>query len=100
MCPQPFSSMDPLYALDAFEEMSLIQSLLNKPEMYLKELRQELIEISGTDVSVSTICKTLKRLGFSRKKLRQVALQRSEEQRLKFKEEMDYIPGCKCACVD
>jgi transposase len=59
----------PPRALDAFEEMSLIQSL-NKPEMYLEELREELIEFPGTDVSVSIICKTLKRLGFSRKKLR------------------------------
>ena len=77
--------------LDAFEEMSLIQSLLSKPEMYLEELRQELIQITGTDVSLSTICKTLKRLGFSRKKLKQVALQRSEEQRQGFLEEMSYL---------
>ena len=34
----------------AFEDMSLIQLLLNKPKIYLEELRQELIEISGTDV--------------------------------------------------
>ena len=87
-------------SLDAFEEMSLIQSLLNKPEMYLEELRQELIEISGTDVSVSTICKTLKRLGFSRKKLRQVALQRSEEQRLEFKEEMAYLDADMLVWID
>ena len=90
----------PPRSLDAFEEMSLIQSLLNKPEMYLEELRQELIEISGTDVSVSTICKTLKRLGFSRKKLRQVALQRSEEQRLEFKEEMAYLDADMLVWID
>ena len=75
----------PPRALDAFKKISLIQSLLNKPDMYLEELRQESIQISGTDVSVSTICKTLKHLGFSRKKLRQVALQRSEDQRLEHR---------------
>ena len=77
--------------LDAFEEMSLIQSLVSRPEMYLEELRQELIQITGTDVSVSTICKTLKRLGFSRKKLKQVALQRSEEHRQAFLKGMSYL---------
>ena len=81
----------PPRALDAFEEMSLIQSLLSKPDIYLEELRQELIQVTGTDVSLSTICRTLKRLGFSRKKLRHVALQRSEERRLKFMEEMAYL---------
>ena len=90
----------PTRAMDAFEEMSLIQSLLNKPDMYLEELRQELIQISGTDVSVSTICKTLKRLGFSRKKLRQVALQRSEERRQEFMEEMAYLDADMLVWLD
>ena len=90
----------PTRAMDAFEEMSLIQSLLNKPDMYLEELRQELIQISGTDVSVSTICKTLKHLGFSRKKLRQVALRRSEERRQEFMEEMAYLDADMLVWLD
>ena len=90
----------PPRTLDAFEEISLIQSLLNKPEMYLEELRQELIQITGADVCVSTICKTLKRLGFSRKKMRQVALQRSEEQRLELKEEVAYLDADMLVWID
>ena len=62
----------PCRTFHAFEEISLIQSLLSKPDMYLEELRQELIQIAGTDVSLSTICRTLKWLGFSRKKLRHI----------------------------
>ena len=77
--------------LDAFEEMSHVQSLVNKPDMYLEELRQELIQATGTDVSLSTICRTLKYLGFSRKKLRHIAMQRSEEKRIEFMEEMAYL---------
>ena len=89
----PLSSRHgPPRILDAFEEMTLIQSILNKPDLYLEELKQELIQATGTDVSLSTICGTLKRLGFSRNKLRHVALQRSEERRLEFIE--------KNACVD
>ena len=71
--------------------MTLIQSLLNKPDMYLEELRQELQQVTGVGVSVSTICRTIKNLRFSRKKLRQVALQRSDEKRTEFMEEMRYL---------
>jgi len=49
--------------------MTLIQSILNKPDLYLEELKQELIQAIGADVSLSTICRTLKRLSFSRNKL-------------------------------
>ena len=59
--------------------------------MYLAELRQELIEATGTEVSLSTICRTLKRLDFSRKKLGHVAIQRSEEKRVEFLDEMAYL---------
>ncbi len=81
----------PPRTLDALEEMTLVQSLLNKPDMYLQELKQELIQVTGTNVSLSTVCRTLKRLGFSRKKLRHIAVQRSEERRLEFMEEMAYF---------
>ena len=73
------------------EKMYLVQSLMSKPDIYLEELRQELIQATGTDVSLSTICRTLKHLGFSRKKLRHIAIQRSEEKRLEFMEEMAYL---------
>jgi len=61
----------------------LIQALLDRPDIYLDEIQLELHEATGIDVSLSTICGTTKRLGFSRKKkLRQIALQRSEEKRI------------------
>ena len=60
----------PPRTLDSFEEMTLIQSLLNKPDMYLEELRQELLQVTGVEVSLSTVCRTLKREDFSRKRLR------------------------------
>ena len=50
----------PPRTLDSFEEMTLIQSLLNKPDMYLEELRQELLQVTGVEVSLSTVCRTLK----------------------------------------
>jgi len=81
----------PPRTLDSFEEMTLIQSLLNKPDMYLEELRQELLQVTGVEVSLSTVCRTLKRLDFSRKRLRHIAVQRSEERRLEFQEEIAYF---------
>ena len=59
--------------------------------MYLEELRQELLQVTGVEVSLSTVCRTLKRLDFSRKWLRHIAVQRSEERRLEFQEEIAYL---------
>ena len=51
--------------------------------------------------SVSTICRTIKNLGFSRKKLiRQVALQRSDEKRTEFMEEMRYLKADMIVWID
>jgi len=45
----PLSSRHgPPRILDAFEEMTLIQSILNKLDLYLKEIKQELIQATGT----------------------------------------------------
>ena len=68
--------------------------------MYLEELRQELLQVTSVGVSVSTICRTIKRLGFSRKKLRQVALQRSDEKRTEFMEEMRYLKADMIVWID
>ena len=86
--------------LDSFEETRLIQVLLDRPDIYLDEIKLELHEVTGTDISLSTICRTIKRLGFSRKKLRQVALQRSEEKRIEFLEEMAYIDADMLVWLD
>ena len=63
---------------------------MSKPDN-LEEPKQEIIQYTGTDVSTNTICRTLKRSGFSRKRLRHVALQRSEEKRKTFIEEMEHL---------
>ena len=90
----------PQRLLTVYEETALVQALLSKPDMYLEELRQEIIQSTGTDVSTSTICRTLKRLGFSRKRLRHVALQRSEEKRKTFMEEMEYLNADMLVWID
>ena len=49
------------------------------PSIYLCEVRQKLLDVTGVDASETTIiCRTLKRLGFTRKKVQHVALQRCD----------------------
>ena len=81
--------------LDAFEEMTLVQSLLNKTRT--DELQTDLYNSTGTIVSLSTICRTLRRLGFTRKKLRHVVLRHSE---IEFVELMSYVDANMIVWVD
>ena len=58
----------PPRTLDLFEEMILIQSLLNKPDMCLEELKQELMQVTGVEVSLSTVCRNFETYRLFKKK--------------------------------
>ena len=73
-----------LKKLDDHIEMFIIGLILETPSLYLKELCSQVKERSGVNVCESTICKLLHRHGFTRKKIRQVALQRSVSLRGEF----------------
>lgn len=73
------------------EEYSIIELLLANPGMFLDELQYELHQSTGTLASISTIFRIIRRLGFTRKRLRHIALQRSDAKRAEFIEEMSYI---------
>lgn len=90
----------PSRKLDAFEEMIILQFLLENPAACLTELKEELLTKTNMLVSCSTICRTLQRLGFTRKKLQYVVLSRSDEDRATFSEEMQYITADKIIWVD
>ena len=90
----------PQRTLDAFGEMTLMQSLLDRPNAYLDELQLELQAHTGVHVSLSTIYRTLQRLGFTRKKLRYVVLKRSEVDRATCMEEMEYINAEMIVWID
>ena len=74
------------------DEFLILQLVLDKPGVYLDEIRKELYQTTGTDVSVSTICNFLHRNGFTRTRLKQVALQQSEELRAKFRSDISVYP--------
>ena len=63
--------------LTDFDQFTIIESVLDNPAVYLKEIRQNIQETSGIVVAESTICRYLHKSGFSCQKLAQVAKQRS-----------------------
>ena len=57
-------------------ELYVVGVILENPSMYLGELCVEIMHVFGIEISPSTVCRTLRRYGLTRKKIRQVALQR------------------------
>ena len=66
----------------------MLQSILHKPTAYLEEIQQDLLDTTGTWVHVSTICRTVKQRGFTRKKVQSIALQWSEIKRIQLMSEI------------
>ena len=77
--------------LTDFESFTVLQSILHKPKAYLDEVRQELFDITGRWVHLSTICRTIKKHGFTRKKLQSIALQQSETKRVKYMSDISVL---------
>ena len=59
---------DSLRKLNTRDELFIVGLVLANPSMYLQEIRQEVEDVLGTQVSVPTICRVLARHGFTRKK--------------------------------
>ena len=74
----------PQQLLSDFKQITVLQSLVNKPTIYLEELQKDLNEATGTLVSLATICRTVHRLGFTRKRVQKIALQRSDDLRAQY----------------
>ena len=70
--------------LNEHEELYVVGLILNKASLYLKEVCQVVSEMFHIQVSMPTICRILQRYGITRKKIRQVASQRSETLRGRF----------------
>ena len=86
--------------LSDFEQVIVMQLLLEKPSAYLSELQQHLYDTTGTWVHVSTICRTVYRLGYTRKRLQHIALQRSDDLRAQYMAEISLFDPCTLVWVD
>ena len=82
--PAPHSRREEQHKLDERSELYIVGIVLNNSAMYLEEIRQEIHDVLNVDVSVSTICRLLQRYGITRKKIRQVAIQRNDALRGAF----------------
>ena len=81
----------PQLLLGDFEQFRYI---MEEPTIYLHEIQRKLFSAYKVKVSASTICRTLKIMGFSRQVMRHVALQQSETLRARFMAEVSlYEPS-------
>ena len=77
-----------LHRLSESEEHLIIALIMESPTFYLYEICKEIQQITGKSVSESTVCRVLRNHGFTRKKVRLIALQRSEYLRAMFMAEV------------
>ena len=69
--------------MDEHNELIIIGVILNNPTLYLDELCQTTLALTDVSVSPSTVCR-MRRYGITRKRVRQVALQRCDALRGAF----------------
>ncbi len=80
------SSGGPGKSLTDIEEMTLLQ--------FLHEIQSQLHDATGKWVHVSTICRTIHKNNFTHKRVQVIALQRSDEARIRFMAEVSaYDPN-------
>ena len=70
--------------IDDLHELYIIGILHENPAMYLHEICHIIFEVTGVSVTSSAVCKILYKNGYSRKKLTNIAAQRSVEHRGAF----------------
>ena len=71
--------------LDCFHELLIIALVAENPCMSLHEICMQIEEATGLVVAGSTVCRVLKRNGYTRKRVRTIAKQRSLEYRAWFR---------------
>jgi transposase len=83
-CVTPNAATSRDHALHEHDELLLIEIVCEHPSVHLHEVQSKLHEVTGTEASIATICRSLKKNGFSRKKVQFVALQRSDRLRAEY----------------
>ena len=73
-----------LKTLSSYDEFYIMELVLERPGIYLREICFELYQLTGAVVSEATVYRLLKKVGFTRTKIQHVAIQQSEEFRARF----------------
>ena len=75
LCKKPYPKERAFRKLTASCQLLIYHLVLQRPGIYLCEIQRELLDLLLVDVNISTICRSFHQTGFSRQKLRHVALQ-------------------------
>ena len=90
----------PKKLLGDYEQLVLLQLILNRPGIYLQELQTNLLEKFMVPVSVPTICRTLRFMGCTRQSMHHVAIQRSDMLRARFMAEISVYDPAMLIWID
>ena len=81
-------------------KLTILHLVLERPGLYLWEIKQELKLLFNLDVSPAALCRFLKRNNFSRKKMQLVALQRDQDLRATYAIDVSLYPRHCLVFVD
>ncbi|XP_065891697.1 uncharacterized protein [Dysidea avara] len=97
----PFERHNGCYCKLSDDDQLLVLELIScHPGMYLRELQAELQRVRGIVVDVSTICRTIRKLGLSRQRITHIALQQSEVKRVEYVAEMSAFDPSTIVWID
>ena len=74
--------------LSESDDRLIVALIMESPTLYLHEICKEIQQITGKSISESTVCRVLRKHGFTRKKVRMIASQRCEYLRAMFMAEV------------
>ncbi len=77
-------------------DLYILGLLIDNPSLYLNEICQKIQESTGVSVSAPTVCRLIRRHGFTRKKIVQVAKQRCIDYRGAFMADILQYPRVAC----
>lgn len=100
VAPLQPSSQEGLRKLDDHHELFIIGMIHENPCLYLSEICQAIKDATGVIVSGSTVCRILRKNGFTRKKAQQIAKQRCVEYRAMFMAQVLQFPRESFVWVD
>lgn len=86
--------------LGSREEDILIECLLEDPGIYLNELPHKLYQCAAVLASLPTICNTIHRLGYTRKRIGRVVQAQDVMRRAEFMAEMSYLKADMMIWID
>lgn len=86
--PKKVPQRTELRSLNHSDELFTLGMIIDSPSQYLNELCHAIEDVCGQWVSPSTVCKTIHKHGFTRKKLQHVAKQRSLQYRGEYTAEI------------